>query len=165
MSTVRNFLRFWQMKLPHVSNAEQLYVVIRYVDSSSEIQERFLEFVHCKDGMSGKAISEKILESLKNHGLDISLCRGQGYDGAGNMAGKIQGVAAKIQREYPQVIYVHCGSHLLNLAVASACKVQEISNVMDHMKAVTDFFNSHPKHFDLLVPSQVCSIISPFSSH
>ena len=133
-----------------VSNAEQLSIVIRYVDSSSEIQERFLEFVHCKDGMSGKAISEKILESLKSHGLDISLCRGQGYDGAGNMAGKIQGVAARIQRDYPQAIYVHCGSHLLNLAVASACKVQEISNMLDHMKAVTDFFSSHPKHFDLL---------------
>ena len=42
-----------------VSNAEQLSIVIRYVDSSSETQERILEFVHCKDGMSGKAISEK----------------------------------------------------------------------------------------------------------
>ena len=66
------------------------------------------------------------------------------------MAGKIQGVAARIQREYPRAIYVQCGSHLLNLAVASACKVQEIRNMLDHMKAVTNLLSSHPKHFDLL---------------
>ena len=142
----QKFFAILEDEATNVSNAEQLSIVIRYVENSSEIQERFLEFVHCKDGMSGKVISEKILESLKNHGLDISLCRGQGYDGAGKMAGKIQ----RVQRQYTQAIYVHCGSHLLHLAVASACKVQEISNMLDHMKDVADFFSSHPKHFDLL---------------
>ena len=95
-------------------------------------------------------ISEDILSFLNKCGLDLDFCRGQGYDGAGNMAGKVQGAAVRIQRRYPKAIYVHCGAHLLNLAIASSCSIQDISNMMDHMKAVTKVCNSHPKHSDLL---------------
>ena len=58
-------------------------IVIFYVDEFSEIQEKFLGFVRCNEGLSGEAISRKILEILKNLVLDINMCRGQGYAGAG----------------------------------------------------------------------------------
>ena len=133
-----------------VSNSQQMSLVIRFVDESSTNRESFLGFVRCSDDLSGKGISEKILASEEDHGLDMSLCRGQGYDGAGNMAGKIRGAATRIQKQHPKAFYVLCGSHLLNLAVAPACSIQEISNTMEHMKSVTDFFNCHAKHGDLL---------------
>ena len=42
----------------------------------------------------------------KTHELGLSMdkCRGQGYDGAGSMAGRVKGVAARISegRGYPQ---------------------------------------------------------------
>ena len=66
------------------------------------------------------------------------------------MAGNIKGVAARIQRCYPRAIYVHCGSHLLKLAVASSCTVHEICSMLEHVREVTQIFISHPKHFDLL---------------
>ena len=39
------------------SNEEQLSLVIRLVDNSGEIREDFLGFLHCKLGLSGKALA------------------------------------------------------------------------------------------------------------
>ena len=35
-------------------------------------------------------------------------CRGQAYDGASNMRGHLNGVAAQIQSGTPAALYVHC---------------------------------------------------------
>ena len=110
-----------------ISNKEQL--VLRFVDSSGSIREEFIEFIHCDSGTSGAAISEKILSGLEQLGLDPKDLRGKGYDGAGNMAGRIQGAAARITEQYPSAYYVHCGSHALNLCVVSACTVQSVRNM------------------------------------
>ena len=72
-------------------------------------------------------------------------CHGQGHDGAGNMAGKLSGVAARILRQYDKAVNVHCGSHILNLCVASSCKIEVICNMMDNVHSVSDFFNNSPK--------------------
>ena len=69
-------------------------------------------------------------------------CRGQGYDGAGNMAGKFSGVAARILQSYEKAVYVHCGSHILNLCVASSYQIEMIRNMMDNVRSVSDFFNN-----------------------
>ena len=63
---------------------------------------------------------------MKKLGLDLHNLRGQGYDGAGNMAGHTKGVAAHILEQYPKACYVHCGTHALNLCVVAACGVQAV---------------------------------------
>ena len=78
-----------------VSISEQMPLVLRFVDSSSQSCE---EFVLCDTGTTGKALSEKILSTLKQFNLDLCLLHGQGYNGAGNMAGRYSGTAALIQR-------------------------------------------------------------------
>lgn len=103
-----------------------------------------LEFILCDDGVSGEALSSKILHTLSEYGLDPNLIRGQGYDGAGNMAGKCRGAAACIQRVYPKAVYVHCASHTLNLCVVAACEVQSIKNMMATLVQICIFF-SFPK--------------------
>lgn len=45
-------------------------------------------------GVTGEALSDQIIFSVQKYGLDVNLLRGQGYDGAGAMAGRISGVAA-----------------------------------------------------------------------
>ena len=100
-------------------------IVICYVNESSEIQDKCLGFVHCNEGRSDEAISRKIVETLKTLGLYINMCHGQVYDRAGNMAGKIKGAAARIDQGNPQALYVHCGSHPINIAVAAACSIQD----------------------------------------
>ena len=67
------------------SNQEQLSLVIRFVDGSGEIGEEFLDFLHYDLGLSGKALSETVLNGIANFTLDLHNCRGQGYDGAISM--------------------------------------------------------------------------------
>ena len=133
-----------------VSKIEQMSVVVRFVDKESNIREEFVGFTQCSEGLSGEAIAKTIKQALEDFGLDIKNCRGQGYDGAGNMAGKCSGAAVNIQREYPKALYVHCRSHVLNLCVGSASKIQMVKNMMGHVRVVSQFFNVHPKRFALL---------------
>ena len=80
----------------------------------------------------------------------LLLCRGQGYDGAGNMADRISGTASRIQQMFKSAVYVHCNSHLLNLCIAASCQIQIVKNVMNKVRALWDFFNNSPKRSQLL---------------
>ena len=122
------------------STKEQMSLVFRYVDSDLNLKEDFLRFVHCKEGLSGKALSTVILETLNVLGLDIKDCRGQCYDGAGNVAGKINGCQSHILRENKLALYTHCSSHRLNLVICNSCSVHYVRNMMDQIKQITYFF-------------------------
>ena len=56
--------------------------MLRFVDKESSIREEFIGFVPCKLGVSGLAIAQTILDFIRELGLSIINCRGQGYDGA-----------------------------------------------------------------------------------
>jgi hypothetical protein len=79
------------------------------------------------------------------------------------MAGKLSGAAARIQAANQKALYVHCSSHILNLCVATCCKEQLVSNMMEHVRVVSEFFNFSPKRFALLVA--MIEKILPTSSH
>ncbi len=98
--------------------------MLRFVDRANIIREVFVDFVACDTGTTGQAITEKILEALKEDSLDLSCLRGQCYDGAGNMASKHKGAAKCVQSTCPKAVYVHCTAHVLNLCVVAACRVQ-----------------------------------------
>lgn len=119
-------------------------IVVRYVNGST-IKEDFLGFAHCDTGTSGQALATLIMEKLKTWGLDLQRLRGQGYDGAGNMAGHLSGCAAIISQSYPKAMYVHCSSHCLNLCVVSASKVKAVSNMCSVLLEVSMFFKYSPK--------------------
>ena len=70
-----------------VSRIEQMSVVVCFMDNESN-REEFLQFTQFSEGLSGEAIANIIKQALENFGLHIANCRGQGYDGAGNKAGK-----------------------------------------------------------------------------
>ena len=75
----------------------------------------------------------------------MNLCRGQCYDGAGNMAGYKSGCSAYISDRYPLALYFHCSSHRLNLAVIDGCKIRTVKNMMDTIKKCSDVFRHSPK--------------------
>ena len=77
--------------------------------------------------------------------LDPSKMRGQAYDGASNMSGKIRGAAARIQSQYPLALYTHCASHCLNLAVVASFEGQSVRNMIGVVKRLSIFFSAHPK--------------------
>lgn len=111
-----------------ISTVEQLSICIRYFDDNSKtINEHFIQFVPITD-CSGKGIADTILQKLVEWEIDITQCRGQGYDGASAMSGKFNGVQTHIREKIPSALYVHCSAHVLNLALAKSCTVSPIRN-------------------------------------
>ena len=104
-----------------------------------------MEFIECDTGVTGSAIAEKITGFIQSSGLDPIKLRGQAYDGAGNMAGKTNGAAAIITRDYLLALYLHCASHSLNLAVVKSLEVQSVHNMIGIVTRVSLFFHAHPK--------------------
>ncbi|XP_066916669.1 52 kDa repressor of the inhibitor of the protein kinase-like [Clytia hemisphaerica] len=113
------------------SQKEQLSVVLRYVDNSFDIKEDFVGFVHLKDGLTGKALSNAIVKRVSDLKLDIMNCRGQGYDGAGSVSGEKNGAVAHILRLNRLALYTHCFSHRLSLAVCKGFQITSVSNMLE----------------------------------
>ena len=86
-------------------NKKQMPIVMRYVDSNKEINESFIKYVHCKEGMTGLALSANIENTLKEVGLPLKNCRGQGYDGASAMSSERKGVSGRILQQNPKALW------------------------------------------------------------
>ena len=97
------------------------------------------------------AISEAILKFLGECNLDLSNLRGQGYDGASVMAGKVAEVSARILEKQEKALYFHCRAHSLNLVIAASCKqIPEIRNLFDSVSSLTWFLGASPKRKAIL---------------
>ena len=143
--------KFYSILADEVENhhVEQLPLCIRFVDANHDIREEFLEFGVCKR-ITGEAIANEILHLIGTAGLDISNCRGQGYDGAANMSSEAVGTQAFIKRLCPKAIYTHCCGHNLALVVVTACKIPVIRNVLTIMKDASSMFVKGSKKMTLL---------------
>ena len=124
-----------------VSSWEQLGIVLRYV-KDGQATEELVGFVACNE-VCGSDIFKAIKKFIRDCGLDINMCRGQGYDGAGAMAGALNGCQALLQAE--EAMFYHCSSHQLNLALSKACTVPEIHQMVSSLKALGIFFKYSPK--------------------
>ena len=124
------------------SNKEILSLVLRYVDPDILlVREDSVGFFKCDTRITGCGLANKIIvRSLRSFNLDLSNLRGQVYDGAGNMAGCVNGTATLVTNEYPQALYLHCASHCLNLAVVKSLKVTSVHNMMNVLERVYYFF-------------------------
>ena len=78
-----------------------------------------------------------ILQSLRDWDLDAADIRGQYYDCAANMAGKLKGVQAHTQEINENDLYFHCAAHCLNLCIVKVCSVPAVK----HMLAVLNVFD------------------------
>jgi hypothetical protein len=135
-------------------------LVLRFIDSEFNIREQFFRFIHCSEGLAGKDLAAVILRCLSEElCLDIQDCRGQGYDGAGAVAGHINGLAARIKRLNNKAIYTHCYSHRLNLSILGSCSVQCVKNALEQVKEVANFFNSSDTR-QLMLESNISSYCS-----
>ena len=134
-----------------ISNKEQLSFCLRFVDSSNDIREEFLKSIHCDVGITGRDFFEAVTNTLSEFGLDLMNCRGQGYDCAGSMAGKINGLLGIVLQSNKLALYMHCHSHRLNLVVSSLTRIIGFRNVMDAIKAISYFFNLSPKRQEKVI--------------
>ena len=68
------------------------------------------------------SLSEFILNSLRENGIDPKCIVSQGYDGASVMSGHCAGVQRYICDIVPHATYVHCYAHCLNLVLVDSTK-------------------------------------------
>ncbi|XP_045215568.2 zinc finger MYM-type protein 1-like [Mercenaria mercenaria] len=132
------------------STKEQLSVCIRFIarnEGKHELHEEFIGFVTCPS-IKGTALAQAILQHVQDCGLDILKLRGQCYDGAGNMAGKYNGVQALIRERVPLASYVHCKSHCLNLALVHTSKLQCVRTMMKTVQDITFAFSYSGKRLE-----------------
>ena len=114
-------------------------LVLRFFDKNFDVREEYLGFLHCKSGLSGKALKETLLEAISELKLDINDCREQGYDGAAPVSGSKAGMAGHIINKNPKAFQIHCFSHRLNLSIYKTCKIQSVSNIMQQIKELSYF--------------------------
>ncbi|CAH9107667.1 unnamed protein product, partial [Cuscuta epithymum] len=96
-------------------------VVLRFVNNCGEVIERFLGVVHVSN-TSAHTLKNAIDDFFAKYSLSLSKVRGQGYDGASNMSGGINGLKQKNLEENKQAHYVHCFAHRLQLVIVSFLK-------------------------------------------
>ena len=60
-----------------MSNKEQMSLVLRFVDKNFDVQKEFLGLLHCKSGLSGKALSETLLGAISELKLGIIIVEGK----------------------------------------------------------------------------------------
>ena len=106
-----------------VSGKEQLSICLRYVDEEFVPHEEFIGLYE-PPRTTGSVIADCIKDVFIRLNLQLSMLRGQTYDGASNMSGEYRGCQAIIAAIQPLATYVHCGAHCVNLvsqAVNEAC--------------------------------------------
>ena len=102
--------------IPDSSHVEQTAFFLRYLslkDDRYEVQERFLMFADCTI-KRGEDIAQLIMDTLEEHANPRSDYMAQEYDNAANMAGKYDGVQAKIEGQQSVAIFSPCDCHSLN---------------------------------------------------
>ena len=128
-----------------ISNIEQLCMVIRWVDVDYEIHEDFIGMVYVPD-ITSPTLTKAIKDVLICCILPLDHCRGQAYDGASNMMGRLTGVAKQIQDEQPSAIKVHCLAHCLNLCLQDvARKCKPVRDALDIVMELSNLIRYSPK--------------------
>ncbi|XP_034204391.1 zinc finger MYM-type protein 1-like [Prunus dulcis] len=137
-----------------VSIREQMAVVLRYVNKKGQVIERFVGVQYVSDTTSSK-LKEAIEQLISSTNLSMSRLRGQGYDGASNMRGELNGLKTQILREYPQAYYVHCFAHQLQLALVAVAKGNEnIATFFTTASSVVNIIGASCKRRDALREQQ-----------
>ncbi|CAH2220451.1 zinc finger MYM-type 1-like [Pelobates cultripes] len=139
---------------PDVSHTNQMCEVIRYVNIEGdhvEVKESFLGIFPVAEKTAAE-LTKNILQHLEEDGLDISLCRGQGYDNAATMAWIHGGVQAKIKEINPKALFMPCANHSLNLCgVHSFGSVATFVTFFGTLERVYSFFSVSIHRWELLM--------------
>ncbi|XP_065645572.1 zinc finger MYM-type protein 1-like [Hydra vulgaris] len=139
---------------PDVSHKEQLSLTIRIVNISEypiKINEHFLGFFNVND-TTGLGLTEIIIGALKDFGLNISFCRGQGYDNGANMKGKKIVLQKRILDLNPLAFYLPCGSHSLNLVICDTAQSSLNSiNVFGIIQRLFTLFSASTSRWNVLL--------------
>jgi len=92
-------------------------IVLKFVDKMEFIMERLVSLIPVTSTTT-LSLKKEIYSVLAKLSLSPPRIRGQGYDGASNMRGYVNGLRSLILQEDPSAHYVHCFAHQLQLTLA-----------------------------------------------
>jgi len=114
------------------------------------VKERFVGLVHVTETTSShlKSSIDSLLAKFK---ISLKQCRGQGYDGASNMRGELNGLQSLILRDSKTAYYVHCFAHQLQLViVATMRKHKGVSNFLNMISILLNVVGGSAKRRDMI---------------
>ncbi|KAM5582361.1 hypothetical protein ABKV19_002668 [Rosa sericea] len=142
-----------------VSIKEQMAVIFRYVDKNGCVIERFIGIEHVAN-TTAITLKEVIDALLCKHSLSISSLRGQGFDGASNMSGELNGLKTLILKENSSAFYVHCFAHQLQLALVAVAKKHSIVGAFfTSIGHVVNIVGASSKRRDILREKQSLKVV------
>jgi hypothetical protein len=134
---------------PDISHREQMSFLFRYVCKSSVV-ERFVGFFDCSSSRTALLLTEKILEIVDLYDCKSKLI-GQSYDNAAVMSGERGGVQKLIREKCPNVLFIPCYAHTLNLVLSRALeKIPDLKSFFGTINRIVRFFNKSSKRTNLL---------------
>ena len=132
-----------------VSGAEQFALSIRWVDCDYTVYEDLIGLIEV-DKTDAVTLTGVIKDALLRMMIPLNQCRGQAFDGASNMAGHLNGVAARIIKESPKAHYVHCLAHSLNLCLQDCARAyQTIKESFLLVSELSTLIRASPKRLAL----------------
>lgn len=128
-----------------ISRTEQVSVCIRVVSQDLVSKEYFLGFFSTSS-TKAEVLFELVKSVFENYELSFKNIRGQCFDGAANVSGKISGLQSRIKEVESRALYVHCNAHNLNLVTQDAMeKVLSARNFIGVIKDIINFVRDSPK--------------------
>ena len=98
-----------------------------------------------------KTFDSTLIEFMKDKNIQISKLVGMGFDGAATFCGKHNGVQSLIKKNSPNVLFVHCHCHLLQIACVQAANATSgIKHVYVTLTNLWKFFCYSPKRAECL---------------
>ena len=101
-----------------VSTTKALVVYAKAV-VRAKVHTFFLALKELRDG-TAPAVTESLKETVSQYGLTTERVAAMGSDGAAVMVGRENGVVARLAKEQPSLVNIHCVAHRLALAVSEA---------------------------------------------
>lgn len=127
-----------------VSVVEELSVFLRWQENGIPV-ESFLEIMPLQKA-DAETIYVALVKCLREKHLQIGSIVGMGFDGAATFSGSKTGVQARLKRNAPHAVFVHCHCHMLQLAcVQAANSTQGIKHVYTTMTSLWKYFHFSPK--------------------
>ncbi|XP_024038321.1 zinc finger MYM-type protein 1 [Citrus clementina] len=141
------------------SHKEQMAIILRYVDCDGFIQERFFEIVNV-DETKALTLKNEICNVLAQYNLLVENLRGQGYDGASNMAGEWNGLQSLFLNDCSYAYYVHYFAHRLQLVLVAVSKeVHEVWLFFSKLSSIINFASASFKRYSELKSTREKEII------
>ena len=132
-----------------INGHEMLSVCIRYMRGTAII-ERFLGAIEVVS-TTAEVVYSKLIDVLNDHALNPSNPVAASFDGASNFSGPHRGVQAMLRQNSPNMIYIHCRSHVLQLCMVKACNNEPgIKRVVSLLNKLFSLFRGSAKRLNVL---------------